>query len=88
MTGSAQPAPRTVLYGRAGCHLCEDARAVVAQVCAERGEPYLEVDVDSDPLLVARHGDAVPVVTVDGVQVGFWRIEAARLGAALDRSPI
>ena len=76
-------ADRVVLYSRAGCHLCVDAEQVVAEVCAELGEPFTEVDIDKDPALKARYRDEVPVVTVDGEMVGFWRIDAARLRAAL-----
>lgn len=74
---------RVLLYGRSGCHLCDDARAVVAAVTAELGTGFDEVDVDTDPDLVRRYGDEVPVVCVDGRQVGFWRIDPARLRAAL-----
>ncbi|WP_062383598.1 glutaredoxin family protein [Demequina iriomotensis] len=74
---------RVILYGRAGCHLCDDARAVVAAVCAEAGEGFDEVDIDSDPALRARYGDEIPVVTVDDATVGFWRIDPGRLRGAL-----
>lgn len=74
---------RVVLYSRAGCHLCVDAEQVVEQVCTELGEPWTLVDVDGDPALKARYGDEVPVVTVDAETVGFWRIDADRLRAAL-----
>lgn len=84
--------PRVVLFGRAGCHLCEDARAVVAEVCARAGEAWREVDVD-DPQgadggrdLAAELGELVPVVEVDGVRQGFWRIDAAHLERALSRA--
>jgi glutaredoxin len=80
--------PRTVLYGRAGCHLCEAARTVVAAVCGRLGEAYLERDVDADPALLAAYGDQVPVVTVDGVQVGFLRIDPDRLASRLAATPI
>ncbi|MBC7290913.1 MAG: glutaredoxin family protein, partial [Actinotalea sp.] len=47
---------RVVLYGRAGCHLCDDARAVLADVVpADVG--WAEVDVDTDPDLQARYGE-------------------------------
>lgn len=71
------------LFGRDGCHLCEDARSVVASVCERAGVPWQEVDVDSDPQLQARYGEWVPVVEVDGQRVGHWRIEAGALAAAL-----
>jgi hypothetical protein len=71
------------MYSRADCHLCDEARDVVAAVCAEAGEAWQELDVDADPALVERYGEYVPVVEVDGVQQGFWRVDAARLARRL-----
>lgn len=68
---------------RAGCHLCADAIAVVAEVCGAAGERYREVDVDSDPELVRRFTDQVPVIFVDGRQHDFWRVDRERLAVAL-----
>ena len=76
-------AARVTLYTRAGCHLCEEARVVIEQVCADLGEEYAEVDIDTDPDLVARFTDEVPVTFVDGRQHDFWRVDPARLRAAL-----
>lgn len=80
--------PRVVLYSREGCHLCDDARAVVGTVCAQAGAEWVEIDVDADPAagLVDRYGEYVPVVTVDGVQQGFWRVDGGRLARALGRT--
>ena len=75
--------PRITFYTRTGCHLCDEARLVIEQVCAELGEEYAEVDIDSDPELVARFTDEVPVTFVDGRQHDFWRVDPARLRAAL-----
>lgn len=80
------PSVRVVLYGRAGCHLCDDAREVLATVVPpDLG--WAEVDVDTDPDLQARYGEYVPVVTVDDVQVGFWRVDPERLRRALGSRP-
>ncbi|GAA4832108.1 glutaredoxin family protein [Luteimicrobium xylanilyticum] len=77
--------PRVVLYVREACHLCEDARAVVGQACAEAGERFVERDVDADPALRAEYGELVPVVTVDGVRQGYWRLDGDRVRRALAR---
>ena len=53
---------RITLYGRPGCHLCDDAREVLDRV----GEPYDEVDIESDDALLARYLERIPVVAVDG----------------------
>ena len=74
---------RVTLYSRPGCHLCDDARAVIERVCADLGESFTEVDVDSDPVLLDRFTDEVPVTFVDGRQHDFWQVDQARLRQAL-----
>ena len=78
---------RVVLYGRAGCHLCDEAREVVRTVCADTGVQWAEVDIDGETTtgrdLVGELGELVPVVEVDGVQQGYWRIDANRLRRTL-----
>ncbi|CAN5760092.1 glutaredoxin family protein [soil metagenome] len=76
---------RVVLYGRAGCHLCAAAREVVAAVCAESGAGWVEIDIDSDPRLVAAFTEQVPVTFVDGGQHDFWRVDPDRLRRAVGR---
>ena len=73
------------LLTRAGCHLCDDARAVLHRVTAEVGTPVREQDVDADAQLRARYGDWVPVIQIDGRDHGFYRVEEERLRAALAR---
>ena len=79
------PAPRVTLVSKPGCHLCDDAHAVVEQVCAELGESYVEVDLRSDPELSRRYAEEIPVTLVDGAQHDFWRVDPDRLRTALTR---
>lgn len=77
---------RVTLYGRPGCHLCDEARAVVEEVCAELGESFHEVDITAGPdaeALTRAYGEEIPVTFVDGRQHDFWRVDAGRLRAAL-----
>jgi glutaredoxin len=77
---------RVTLYGKPGCHLCDDARAVVAAVCAELGESFEEVDITAGPdadRLTAAYGEEIPVTLVDGRQHDFWRVDPERLRRAL-----
>jgi hypothetical protein len=76
---------RVILYGKPGCHLCDDARAVVERVCADLGEAYEEVSILDDPALLDRYGEEIPVTLVDGRQISFWRIDEDRLREALAR---
>ena len=76
-------APRITLYTRPGCHLCDDARAVIEGVCADLGESFEEVDISADDELEDRFGEDVPVTFVDGRQHDFWRVDEGRLRQAL-----
>jgi glutaredoxin len=76
---------RVVLYTRAGCHLCEQARAVVSATCADLGVDWAEIDIDAPehPQLRERFTEEVPVTFVDGRQHDFWRVDPGRLRSAL-----
>ena len=56
-----------------------------ARVCADLGVGWEEVDVDADDALLQRWSEEVPVTLVDGRQHDFWRVDEARLRAALAR---
>ena len=55
---------RITLYGRPGCHLCDEARAVLER----GGHTFEEVDIEADDDLFKRYLERIPVVTVDGVE--------------------
>ncbi len=74
---------RVLLLGKPGCHLCDDARIVVAQVCAELGIGWDERSILDDPELERRYKEQVPVTFVDGAQHDFWRVDPSRLRRAL-----
>jgi len=78
---------RVTLYSKPGCHLCDEARAVIERVCADLGETYDEISILSDPVLQERYGEEIPVTLVDGRQHDFWRVSEERLRAAL-ASPV
>ena len=74
---------RVLLLGKPGCHLCEDARAVVASVTAELGVGWEERSILDDPALQERYAEQIPVTLVDGHPHDFWRVSADRLRVAL-----
>ncbi len=74
---------RVVLVGKPGCHLCDEARAVIARVCAEQAVAWREVSILDDPALADRYWEQIPVTLVDGEVVGVWRVDPGRLAAAL-----
>lgn len=77
------PPPRVLLYSKPGCHLCDDARAVVAAVCDDLGEGFDEIDITTSPDLMDRYAEEIPVTFVDGRQHDYWRVDPDRLRAAL-----
>ncbi len=68
-----------LLYSRRGCHLCEEAEDMLAAL----GVPAARVDVDGEPVAVARYGLRVPVLEIDGEAVLEGRFEERRLVALL-----
>jgi hypothetical protein len=81
--GGSGQAHAITLLTRPGCHLCDDARAVVARVAAEFRVPWQERDITGSESDLRAYGDMIPVTLVDGVQHDFWRVSEERLRAAL-----
>jgi len=76
--------PRITLIGKPGCHLCDDARVVVARVAADIGVGWVELNILDDPALHETYSEQIPVTLVDGGPHDFWRVSEKRLRAALD----
>jgi hypothetical protein len=71
------------LIGKPDCHLCEQARHVIEQVCHELGESFVERSILDDPELADLYWERIPVTLVDGRPHDFWRVDAQRLRKAL-----
>ena len=71
---------RLVLYGRPGCHLCDDARTVLERV----GAPFDEVDITGDDALHRRYLERIPVVTLDGEELYDFFVDESDLRRRLD----
>jgi hypothetical protein len=76
---------RILLLSRPGCHLCDDARAVIERVAADVGAGWAERDITASAEDMKEYWDKIPVTFVDGVQIDFWRVSETRLRAALAR---
>ena len=76
--------PHTItLLSRPGCHLCDDARAVISRVAADLGITWTERDITASEHDLKNYGEMIPVTLVDGVQHDFWRVDEHRLRRAL-----
>lgn len=82
-SGETRPAHLITLLTRPGCHLCDDARAVIARVAAELGVSWQERDITRSESDLRDYGEMIPVTLIDGVQHDFWRVSEQRLRAAL-----
>jgi hypothetical protein len=82
VTGTTET--RVVIVVTEGCHLCEDAAAIVAAVCAELDETWRTQDLfELDASQVTQWRDYVPVVLIDGKVHDVFRVTPERLRAAL-----
>jgi glutaredoxin len=67
------------LYGRPGCHLCDDARAALERVRAAEPFALEEVDIEQDAALHARYLERIPVIALDGEELSDFFVDEADL---------
>ncbi|MEP6758824.1 MAG: glutaredoxin family protein [Actinomycetota bacterium] len=72
-----------VLYSRPGCHLCDQARAVIEAVRARNPFFFEEVDIEADDALVRDYGMRIPVVSVDGEELFEISVDPTALRTAV-----
>ena len=51
-----------IIYGREDCHLCQDMMLALQNLQQQVSFDFKVVDIDSDPQLVARYGEKIPVL--------------------------
>jgi len=73
----AEALPRIVLYTKAGCHLCDEARAHLEDLAADHAFELDEIDIRTDSALFERYRYRIPVITLDGVEQLEGEIRAA-----------
>jgi glutaredoxin len=71
--------PRVTLYTRKGCHLCDDAKQVIAAARARSEFDYEELDIDADPELLRLYNEEVPVIAIDGRKAFKYRLDMNEL---------
>ena len=74
------------LYGRPGCHLCDEARDVLLRVREDRPFELLEVDIERDDELFKRYLERIPVVCLDGEELFDFEVDEAALRHRLSLS--
>lgn len=71
------------MIGKPDCHLCDDARAVISQVCDELSVEWIELSILDDPELADEFWDRIPVTLIDDQVHDIYRVDPVRLRAKL-----
>mgnify|MGYP001417661342 CR=1 FL=1 len=67
------------VHVRAGCHLCDDALAVLERLRSEYAFSLHVVDIESDDRLHARYLERIPVVSLDGEELYDFHVDESDL---------
>lgn len=72
------------LVGREGCHLCDEADAVVQGVLAKFvNTTFLHTSLETNPDWARDYSDKIPVLLLNGEEHCYWRVNPERLANAL-----
>jgi glutaredoxin len=74
------------LYGRPGCHLCDEAREALLRVRTEAPFELLEIDIERDDELFKRYLERIPVVCLNGEELFEFHVDEAALRRRLSLS--
>ena len=80
--------PKVTLYTKPGCHLCDDVLEVIELVRSRRSFNLLIRNILDDVEDYAKYKHAIPVVMVNGQEIGRYRLTESELASALDRATI
>ena len=78
---------RIVVYTRPGCHLCDEALAVLREHSAYLS-PIEGINSESDGRLIGRFGDCIPVVEIDGKVRFRGRVDNLLLRRLIEGGPL
>jgi glutaredoxin len=73
------------IYGRTGCHLCEDALTILDSMRAELNFQIKEILIDTDSELIRLYSEQVPVIHIDGIHHDFGRVDPKRFRSSLEK---
>jgi glutaredoxin len=78
---------RLTIYSKPGCHLCDEMKAIVTRTIHDRaGISLEEIDISSDPALLALYELEIPVLLIDGKKAAKYRITEEELARRLGLS--
>jgi glutaredoxin len=74
-----------ILYTRPGCHLCDEAKAVINEARTDAEFALEEVNIDEDPALSELYKYDIPVIFINGVKAFKHRVETQEFRRKLRR---
>lgn len=74
------------IYGRPGCHLCEEAKAVIDPMVREFGATLREVNIDSDGELAERYSWDIPVIFIGAHKAAKHRVDPRQFRRQLEEA--
>ena len=78
--------PTVDIFSRPGCHLCEEAKAVLLEIQADHSFLLREVDISTRVDLLERYGEEIPVVFINGRKAFKCRVDAKQFVRGLRRA--
>jgi len=67
------------LYGRPGCHLCDEAREVLERIRPDLPFALVERDIEADDALFKAYLERIPVIALDGEELFEFFVDEAEL---------
>ena len=64
-----------IIYSRPGCHLCDEAKAVIMGAGCSDQFTLEEVNIESDEELLRKYKYDIPVIAIDGVERFIHRVD-------------
>jgi glutaredoxin len=73
------------IYSRPGCHLCDEAKAVIERVRRRYAFALREINIENDPALEREYGEQIPVVFVNGNKAFKYHVDETELEKKVKR---
>lgn len=77
--------PHVIVYSRPGCHLCDEAKAVIMSAGCSDQFTFEEVNIESDDELLRKYKYDIPVIAIDGVESFIHRVDASEFRTRITR---
>jgi len=74
------------IYSRPGCHLCDEAKAVIERVQRRLAFNLRVIDIETDPDLEKEYGEQIPVIFINGAKVFKYHVDEAEFEKKVKRS--